>query len=135
MMKTIGYCVMLLFCVVIVSSCGKGGCNVISEVTFNTNINQAEHQNVFVINGYAYASGGVSGLIVYNTGDGLTAYDRCSTVDPEKRNRVEVDGLLVVDRVSGAKWLLKDGSPTHIAECSLKRYSVRKSGNVYYVSN
>ncbi|NGF55654.1 hypothetical protein G5B00_03935 [Parapedobacter sp. SGR-10] len=134
-MKTVGYCILFLFSTMMLSRCGKGGCNVISEVSFNTGINQAEHPGVYATNGYAYAPGGVRGLIVYNTGDGLVAYDRCSTVAPEKRNQVVVDGLLIVDEASGAKWLLRDGSPTHIAECSLRRYNVRKSGAVYYVSN
>src|SRR5690606_25467934 len=115
--------------------CGDGGCNVIPNVTFRTNINRGSHVNVYSPHGWSNASGGVRGLIVYNTGDGLVAYDRCSTVNPEQRNQVEVDGLLIVDRSSGAKWLLMDGSPTHIAECSLRRYNVRKDGDSYYVSN
>ncbi|NGM63191.1 hypothetical protein G5B30_14875 [Sphingobacterium sp. SGG-5] len=125
-------CICCLFCSI---GCGDGACNVIPNVTFRTNINRGEHLNVYSPGGWSNASGGVRGLIVYNTGDGLIAYDRCSTVNPEQQNRVEVDGLSIIDPASGAKWLLMDGSPTHIAECSLKRYNVRKDGDSYYVSN
>jgi|SRR5690606_3489073 len=137
MMKIVGYYVPVLFCAFLLSSCGKGGCNVIPDVTFNVSFSQAEHPSVLATNGYAYVSGGVRGLIVYNTGNGLVAYDRCSTVDPGKRNQVKVDEdkYSVIDEASGAKWFLMDGSPTHIAECSLRRYSVQKSGVIYYVSN
>lgn len=91
---------------------------------------------MFATNGWVYLDGGVCGLIVYNTGnDRLIAYDRCSTVSPEKKNRVKVEGILVVDDQSGATWLLKDGSPTHIAECALRQYGVNKQGSLYYVYN
>ena len=135
MMRTIGHYVGFFLSMLLLSSCGKGGCNVIPNVTFQTNINRGSHVNVYSPHGWSNAAGGVRGLIVYNTGDGLVAYDRCSTVNPEQRNQVEVDGLLIVDRASGAKWLLMDGSPTHLAECALRRYSVRRDGDNYYVSN
>lgn len=124
------------FCLMSLSGCFGGGCNVIPNVTFHTSLNRGSHLNIYSPQGWAYATGGVCGLIVYNTGNGLIAYDRCSTVSPEKKNRVKVEeGVLIVDDESGAKWLLMDGSPTHIAECALRRYSVQKSGDNYIVSN
>ncbi|SFS69207.1 hypothetical protein [Sphingobacterium wenxiniae] len=120
-------------------SCSGGSCNVVPDRSFNTNINQAEHIGVFATNGWAYADGGYAGLIVYNMGTQsnpqLIAYDRCSTVNPEKGNRVYVEGMLIVDRESGAKWLLRDGSPAELAECPLKPYRVGQSGNIFYVQN
>lgn len=117
------------------SGCFGGACDVIPNVTFHTSLNRGSHISIYSPNGVDYANGGVCGLIVYNTGDGLVAYDRCSTVDPDKKNRVRIEGLQIVDDQSGAKWLLTDGSPTHIAECSLRRYSVRRSGDNYIVAN
>ncbi|WP_437920546.1 hypothetical protein [Sphingobacterium sp. LRF_L2] len=119
--------------------CGSGSCNVVPDRSFTTNINQAEHLSVFSTNGWAYADGGYAGLVVYNTGTQakpqLIAYDRCSTVNPDAGNKVKVEGQLIVDPVSGAKWLLLDGSPAEIAECPLKPYSVGQNGNVFYVQN
>jgi len=121
------------------SACSGDGCNVVPDRSFTTNINQAEHIGVFSANGWAYAKGGYAGLIVHNTGTQaaprLIAYDRCSTVNPEKGNRVEVDGSLILDPASGAKWLLTDGSPAALAECPLRPYSVGRRGSTFYVQN
>lgn len=134
-MKIRGYIVVLLSAVFSIS-CGKESCNVVPNVSFRTNINQAEHlEAIAVIGGWSYAAGGVCGLIVYNTGVNLVAYDRCSTLNIEQRNAVVVNGLTIEDPQTGAKWLLIDGSPIEIAHCSLKPYYVSKSGNFYYVSN
>lgn len=128
-----------LFAVLFAFSCSGDSCNVVPDRSFKTNINQAEHIGVFSTNGWAYAKGGYAGLIVYNMGTQasprLIAYDRCSTVNPEQGNKVEVDGFMIVDPVSGAKWLLIDGSPAELAECPLKPYRVGQSGNVFYVQN
>lgn len=125
----------MLFIALIHIGCNDVGCNVISNTTFNTTLSQAEHPKIFVSNGWEYVQGGICGLIVYNNGDGLLAYDRCSTVGKSSRNTLSVDGFQILDAVSGAKWLLLDGSPSYLAECPLQRYNVRKQGNFYVVTN
>ncbi len=125
--------------VTLMGACGAESCNVVPNRSFTTNINQTEHLGVYATKGWAYAPGGYAGLVVYNMGTQqepkLIAYDRCSTVNPEAGNRVEVQGMLLVDQVSGAKWLLEDGSPAALAECPLRPYSVGQQGNVFYVQN
>lgn len=116
-------------------SCGKGGCNVVPNVSFSKTISQASHPKIYAPGGWAYADGGACGLILYNNNGTLIAYDRCSTVDVGARNQVVVDGFIVEDKVSGAKWLLLDGSPSHIAECSLKPYRTSQNGAFYTVYN
>lgn len=116
-------------------SCGRDDCNHIAHVSFSTNINRAEHLGVYSSGGWAYASGGACGLIVHNTGRGLIAYDRCSTVELSQQNRVVVEGMVIVDPTSGAKWLLIDGSPAEIARCHLRTYPVHQAGDTYYVRN
>ncbi|WP_225554288.1 hypothetical protein [Sphingobacterium bovistauri] len=86
-------------------------------------------------NTWTYANGGGCGLIVHNNGNNVVAYDRCSPIKNSGASKVVVDGMQVVDSNTGAKWLLMDGSPIHIAECSLQRYQVRKSGNLYVITN
>ena len=120
--------------------CGGGSCNVIPNVTVTSSFARATHNSAFGAGGYAYVEGGVAGLIVYNMGTlnqpKFIAYDRCSTVNPEKRNKVVVEGAVIVDKVSGAKWFLQDGSPGAIAECPLKPYYVNGSGELrYYIQN
>ncbi len=83
---------------------------------------------------------GVAGIIIYRSAaNGYLAYDRCSTVNPEQKNAVVVDGspsFTATDPISGAKFLLEDGSPAKApAKTSLKKYSVTIAGNTLYVRN
>lgn len=82
---------------------------------------------------------GVAGIIIYRRADNAyVAYDRCSTVNPTKKNAVEIDdpSLTATDPASGAKYLLYDGSPVKApATTSLKQYSVTVAGNTLQVTN
>ncbi|MGY4386669.1 nitrite reductase/ring-hydroxylating ferredoxin subunit [Pedobacter sp. UYP24] len=82
---------------------------------------------------------GVSGIIIYRTNSGgYVAYDRCSTVNPDKRCAVELDdpSFTVTDKCSGAKYLLEDGSPVKApAKTSLKIYNTYVSPNSIQVTN
>lgn len=86
------------------------------------------------INGY-----GVAGIIIFRRADNAyVAYDRCSTVNPEKKNAVVIDdpAITATDQVSGAKYSLYDGSPVKApAKTSLKKYSVIIAGNNLQVTN
>jgi nitrite reductase/ring-hydroxylating ferredoxin subunit len=87
-----------------------------------------------LINGY-----GVAGIIIYREADGTyAAYDRCSTVNPQKLCAVTLDAgnFTVTDPCSGGKWSLIDGSPVKApAVVSLKSYSVDVSNFEIFVSN
>ncbi|RZK83128.1 MAG: hypothetical protein EOO92_00360 [Pedobacter sp.] len=82
---------------------------------------------------------GVAGIVIYRTtGGAYVAYDRCSTVNPEKGCAVELDdpSFTVTDPCSGAKYLLEDGSPAKApAKTSLRRYNTVISGNSLQVTN
>ncbi|WDF69150.1 hypothetical protein PQ465_01925 [Sphingobacterium oryzagri] len=138
MVKKIGYILTSVLSLLFVA-CAGGSCNVVPNRSFTTNINQSEHLGVYATNGWAYAGGGYAGLVVYNSGTQtnpkLLAYDRCSTINPEAGNKVEVEGLTLIDRASGARWLMLDGSPIEIAECPLKPYAVGQNGSIFYVQN
>lgn len=128
--------ILLLLGTILCLGCGRDNCNHVSNVSINTNINRGQHLGVYSAGGWAYAEGGTCGLIVYNIdGSRLTAYDRCSNVMGSQGNQVKVDGMLIVDEVSGAKWLLLDGSPAEKAECHLRTYHVTRSGDNFYVRN
>lgn len=135
MIKEIGLYFLCALSVLLIWSCGKGGCNVVPNVSFSTTIGQGSNLDVLTPGGWSYAKGGVCGLIVYNNGTDVLAYDRCSTVNIGERNQVMVEGFEIIDKASGAKWLLLDGSPSHIAECHLKPYNVSKKGYLYTISN
>lgn len=71
---------------------------------------------------------GISGLIIYRRPDGAyVAFDRCSSVNPEKRCAVVPDdpSLTATDPCSGAKFSLFDGAPVKApAKRPLKQYRV-----------
>lgn len=135
MTKLLGPYIAIAFVAFLLGSCGKGGCNIVPNVSFQKTVSQGSHPDLFRPGGWVYSEGGVCGLIVYNNAGNVIAYDRCSTVNIGQRNQVKVNGFEVIDDVSGAKWLLLDGSPSHIAECHLKPYHVSKNGNFYSISN
>ena len=81
---------------------------------------------------------GVSGLILYrNSADRIVAYDRCSSVNPQERNPVQIlAGAIVEDKVSGAYFNLEDGGAYKApATRPLKSYSVTINGNYLTVTN
>ncbi|TDQ10357.1 Rieske (2Fe-2S) protein [Pedobacter metabolipauper] len=87
----------------------------------------------------ALSGHGVAGIIIYRTtSGGYVAYDRCSTVNPEKKCAVDLDepSFTATDKCSGAKYLLEDGSPAKApAAVSLKRYNTFIAGNSLQVTN
>jgi nitrite reductase/ring-hydroxylating ferredoxin subunit len=98
--------------------------------------------NYFALNGpggFAFVDNqGIAGVVIYNTGYGFRAFDRCSTVNPEERCAVELDetGLSLVDPCSGAKFDLATGIPTKApAEKLLRQYHVSVMGNVLRITN
>ena len=120
-------------------ACKKGGCNVVQDVPVIEQISMVQYPQLHTPGGMPAVTdrGGVAGLIVVNTGDGYIAYDRCSTVNPEKRFAVEVEegGIVAKDPCSGARYLLVNGSPADMAECPLKPYRAHRNGETIIVSN
>jgi len=119
----------------LLSGCKDGGCNMVLNSVVNETLTLEKSLELSLAHSWIYANGGGCGLIVYNNGNTVVAYDRCSTVKGSGNSKVVVEGLEAVDPNTAAKWLLLDGSPTHLAECSLRRYQVRKQGNLYVITN
>ena len=101
-------------------------------------IHSPELVNLQAPTGFVFLNGGVAGIVVYNTGNGYVAYDRCSTVNPEERCRVELDntGYNLVDRCSGAMFFIATGAPAKPpAKHGLKRYSAGVSNGMLHIRN
>ena len=125
----------------ILTACGKNQDNIIPYVPVNFNSPLANPAllklksvgGAVVITGYGYA-----GLILYRSSEGIMAYDRCSTVNPEKKCAVTLDDptISVTDLCSGAKFLLMDGSAAKApAQYPLRRYQVIVTSNNISVIN
>ncbi|SOD18907.1 hypothetical protein [Pedobacter xixiisoli] len=113
------------------ASCGKEQ-NFVPDYPVNYNITTVEF-GITATNGVLLVPNrGVAGLMIVRTPNGYVAFDRCSTVNPEKACAVTPDdnGFTATDPCSGAKYLLLDGSPQKApAKTSLKRYTVTVTGN------
>ena len=131
----------LAFIALLFSSCVKTGANIPNvPVNFQdaTTDPRLSALNVpggaVLINGY-----GAAGLILYREADGsYAAYDRCSTVNPEKLCAVTLNSgnFTVTDPCSGGQWDLIDGSPVKApATISLRQYNITVSNFEIYVSN
>lgn len=71
--------------------------------------------------------GGVAGIVAYNSGGNIVAFDRCSSYQPEKLCAVVPDEGLptATDPCSGSKFSLMDGTPVKApATRSLRIYTV-----------
>ncbi|WP_395805624.1 hypothetical protein [Daejeonella sp.] len=120
-----------LFILISLLSCSKDNIDRIPEVFVSYKITLQEFNikstnGLLIVNNQANA--GVAGLIIYKRADGtFVAYDRCSSVNPQKRCAVVPDdpNLTATDPCSGAKFSLFDGSPVKApAQRSLKQYRV-----------
>lgn len=122
-------------------ACKKGGCNVVPYRPFNTPVSLVEFSELRlpmqpVVLGAE--RGGVAGLIVMQISNGnYVAYDRCSTVNPERMCAVELtdSGPVAADPCSGATYILTNGSPASIAECPLRPYHARLQQDILIISN
>ena len=138
---TKGLLFLLLIAFLPFSGCKKGVCNVVEYVPFQKTVSLVEHNELRLLMqpvelGPEY--GGVAGLIIMQIKDNkYVAFDRCSTVDPQRRCAVEIQGESAVakDPCSGAKYILTNGSPSAIAECPLRSYYVRRNGDILIVSS
>jgi nitrite reductase/ring-hydroxylating ferredoxin subunit len=120
-------------------SCSKDETGRIWDVPVNYRVTLQEFQiknqnNVLLVN-----DKGVAGLIIYKRPDGgFSAFDRCSSVNPEKKCAVIPDdpSLTATDPCSGAKFSLYDGAPVKApAVRSLKQYQINVSNYDILVTN
>jgi nitrite reductase/ring-hydroxylating ferredoxin subunit len=121
-------------------SCSKDNSSHIPEVFVDYHITLQEFQIKKNADGILLVGNqGVAGLIIYHRADGAyVAFDRCSSVNPEKKCVVAPDtgGLTVTDPCSEAKFSLYDGAPVKApAQRSLKQYLVTVTSFEIVVTN
>jgi nitrite reductase/ring-hydroxylating ferredoxin subunit len=131
---------LLIVCLLFLG-CGKAE-NVVPNVPVNFHIPKSDPRMAAVsapggsvaINGV-----GVAGIIIYRQADGsYSAYDRCSSYQPEKLCAITVDdtGFTATDPCSGSKFSLTDGGPVKApATKYLRSYIVNTTQFEIFVSN
>lgn len=129
----------IMFILLLSAGCGKEQ-NYIPDVAVNYNVTLTEFSLKATNNVLLVPNNGVAGLVIVKTPlGGFVAFDRCSSVNPEKACKIVPDdsGLTATDPCSGAKFSLLDGSPQKApAERSLKTYTISLQGNtLLHVTN
>ena len=123
--------VLMMLSIFALSSCNKDALDRIPEAYVNYRITIQEFaikskNGLLLVN--KQDNTGVSGLIIYKRADNAyVAFDRCSSVDPQKRCAIIPDdpNLTATDPCSGAKFSLFDGSAVKApAKRPLKQYNV-----------
>jgi len=120
------------------ASCGKEE-NFVPDYPVNYSVTLIEFGIMAQNNILLVPNKGVAGLMIVKTPTGnYVAFDRCSTVNPEKACAVVPDdnGFTATDPCSDGKFSLLDGSPQKApAKTTLKRYNITIAGNTLYVRN
>lgn len=112
-----------------------------ADVNFSINPASLQFDNLNVVGNYAYVTGGYRGIIIYHaTLNVYCAFERTSPYNyPNKFEcRVSVDesGMIAVDKCSGSKYILLDGSPYEgPATLPLKQYHAQFDGIELHVWN
>lgn len=140
-MKVVRALVIGIACVLI--SCGKDPSGIPDvAVNFHMPLSQPALFPLSTPGGAVQIDGyGVAGIIVYHSpfsNNSYLAYDRCSSVNPEQRCAVKVDGtgLTATDPCSGGVFSLEDGTAVKApAKKPLKRYSVSISNGTLLITN
>lgn len=120
------------------SACSKNGCHVFQTVPFQYIASYTQYGGLTVAGGYVELDQvGTSGLIIVNTTNGIKAYDRRSTVNPENGCKVNVEtgGQTAIDPCTQARYILINGAPASVAECPLREYSVSYQQNGVLITN
>lgn len=117
-------------------ACGKED-SIIPDTYVNFRFSDVEYQQKRDGNGLYFVNGyGVAGLVIFKVSGGeYVAFDRCSTVNPEKRCAVQAGdtAFTLTDPCSGAMFSILDGAPAKApATRALKQYSVVQSQPGFY---
>lgn len=131
--------VLISILLVLFFACAKNNEGRIPDVYVNYHVSLQEF-NIKNTNGVLLVNNaGVAGLIIYRRPDNnYVGFDRCSSVNPEKRCAITPDdpSLIATDPCSGAKFSLYDGSPMKApAKRPLKQYQVNISSFEISVTN
>ncbi len=107
--------------------------NVSVNVRIDLNLPQYVN-NLNFPGGYAYAEGGIRGLIIYNTGTGYVAFDRaCPHIELQSCSTMEVDdsGLFMVCPCDGERFQIINGAPENgNIPYSARAYTVTINGSI-----
>ncbi len=140
-MKKLSLLLLLFASLVLFFSCSKDEKVTIPNVYVNFYIqpNSTVYQELNVIGGWEYITGGYNGIVIYRASqDEFVALDRACPNDYSNGCRIVVEPSFTtaIDSCCGSRFLLTDGSPFKgPATVSLKRYRAVYDGNNLHITN
>jgi len=104
-------------------------------VNVEINLNLPQYQDLLIGGGYAYANGGVEGLVIYNTGIGYVAFDRaCPHIVLQDCSQMSVESIYLVCPCDGERFQINNGAPENGNIRNAARfYNVTENGNVLII--
>lgn len=109
-------------------------------VNFQIDPNSTMYLALNQVGGWAYITGGVSGIIIYRESQEVfKAYDRACPYDYDVAGslvEVEPSGLTMIDSLCGSRYIITDGSVLQGPSTrGLKAYRTSYDGRLLYVYN
>lgn len=138
------YIIFLTFSLLLSSQCKKDKNSQIPYASVNFYIVPAstQYNNLGVVGGWAYVTGGVRGIILYHAStspDQFMAYERDCPYQPSNTCalvQVEKSGVIAIDSCCGSQFLMLDGFVVKgPATIGLKQYATSYDGTTLHVSN
>jgi len=134
--------IFLMITLWVLSGCKKDEKEYVPNVYVNFQIdpNSTMYLSLNMPGGWAYITGGVSGIIIYRADqDNFKAFDRACPYDYDvEGSLVEVDpsGLVMIDSLCGSRYIITDGSVLNGPSTrGLKTYRTSYDGRLLYVYN
>ncbi|MEE9350481.1 MAG: hypothetical protein V3U80_10575 [Flavobacteriaceae bacterium] len=105
------------------------------SVNEEVNLNLPQFQDLLIGGGFAYANGGIEGLIIYNTGIGYVAFDRaCPHIPLQQCSTMSVDGIYMVCPCDDKRFQINNGAPEDgTIHQSARFYNVTQNGNILVI--
>jgi len=101
-------------------------------------LNNPQFINLQAVGGWAYAQGGISGLIIYhNSSNGYIAFERAAPhLTPKSCSKMTVENIIMVCACDDSEFQIIDGAPmTDGINYPVRQYRVTKTGDGLQITN
>lgn len=131
----------LLILLSLITSCDTGTLNNKNpylpnyQVNIQINLSLPQYSNLQFASNHVLVNGGVSGIVIFNTGSGYVAFDlACPNQDLSSCSTMTISGINAVCACDNAQYSLFTGQSAG-KQYPLKQYRTETGGGYLYVTN